>query len=41
MKARVEAHAHGTWKKTMRDDSPMNPFAASGHRKAAAMTAPM
>ena len=39
--ASVEVHAHGTWKKTIREDSPMNPFAGSGHRNAAAMTAAM
>jgi hypothetical protein len=38
--ARVEVQAHGTWKKTIREDSPMKPLAGSGHRNAAATTAP-
>ena len=37
----MEVQAQGTWKKTILEDSPMNPCAGSGQRNAAAMTAAM
>jgi len=37
MNARAPTMAHGTWKKTIRDDSPRNPCAGFGQRKAAAI----
>src|SRR5215470_9044706 len=40
-KARVAVQAQGTWKKTIREDSPMKPCAGFGHRKAAPITAVM